>query len=71
MQRQKKTARELRNLIRDAVPALARKTQIIIGLGSDGEWFATVLANSPEGSDRLQADVDAAVVKLRVEYELV
>jgi hypothetical protein len=71
MQRQKKTARELRNLLRDAVPAFTRKTQIIIGLGHDGEWFATVLANSPEGSDRLQVVVNAAVVKLRVEYELV
>jgi hypothetical protein len=71
MPRQKRTAKELRNLICDAVPALPRRMQIIIGVGSDGEWFATVLANAPDRADILQGAVDAAVATLRSTYELV
>jgi hypothetical protein len=77
MQRQKRTARELYKLICAAVPALSRnpalprKMQVIIGVGSDGEWFATVMANAPDRTDVLQGEVDAAVAALKVKYELV
>jgi len=71
MQREKRTARELHKLIREAVPALPRKMQIIIGLGNDGTWFATVLANAPARADGLQGAVDAAVAALRLKYDLV